>query len=206
MVPINGDPFLHYLISILSRAHINQLILSVGYKKEKVIDFFNNQYLDCNMNYAIEDSPLGTGGAVVNSLEYIHGDYFWLINGDTFFPIDFLYQQDAHFMKSADISIAVKKVEDTSRYGSLRINDENVITEFVEKEKSGSGFINGGVYLVKKSLFSGFEKNLKFSFEDFLNKKVKEIKVLGVASEEEFIDIGTPEDYNKFENLILKGG
>lgn len=115
MAPVGEKPFLHYLIAYLSGQGIRRIIISVGYRKEAIINFFGSHYLDCDIVYAEELSPLGTGGAVVNSLALVQGQYFWLFNGDTFFPVELSLIEKFHFENHADITLGLKKVADADR-------------------------------------------------------------------------------------------
>ncbi len=193
MAPINGKPFLHYIFKELQHQKITDVVLSVGHLKEVVQDFFQYSYLGIQIQYAIEEIPLGTGGGIKNAFEYIDNDAY-VLNGDTFFDIPL------HRLKNenADISIALKLMYQFDRYGTVELNENNKIIAFNEKQPCESGLINGGIYYLRKSLFDRIETGIQFSFEkDILEKHLKDITIQGIVFDNYFIDIGIPEDYRK---------
>lgn len=193
MAPINGKPFLHYVFKELQHQKIKSVVLSVGHLKEVIQDFFCSTYLGIDIQYAIEEEPLGTGGGIKHAFSFVEDDAF-VLNGDTFFDIDLSKLKN----KDVDISIALKPMFNFDRYGTVELNDENRIISFHEKKYCEHGLINGGVYYFKKSLFDKIETAKKFSFEkDILEKHLDELQIQGTVFDNYFIDIGIPEDYNK---------
>lgn len=196
MAPINGNPFLHYIFKELQHQKIKQVILSVGHLKEVIQNFFQHNYSGIEIQYAIEDEPLGTGGAIKHAFNFVNNDAY-VLNGDTFFDIDLSKLKN----ESADIAIALKPMFDFDRYGTVALNDENRITSFYEKKYCDHGLINGGIYYFKKSLFDKIETEIKFSFEkDILEKHLTDLYIQGKIFDNYFIDIGIPEDYEKAQN------
>ncbi|MES2677064.1 MAG: D-glycero-beta-D-manno-heptose 1,7-bisphosphate 7-phosphatase [Pseudomonadota bacterium] len=205
MADINGLPFLSYLFTYLKNHNITDVVLSVGYLHQKIIDYFGNSYLGINIKYAIETEPLGTGGAILNSLKFIDQNQpVIILNGDTFLQIDYQKLSDFHEQKESDLTIVLRHLEDCSRYGSVTIDDKNSIVNFSEKNlTTKSGYINGGIYVINPKIFSNYNLPNKFSFEqDFLSKYLKATKPFGFIAEEYFIDIGIPEDYQKAQDQL----
>ena len=195
MAEINGFPFLKYLLDSLNQQGVTRVILSVGYKQEIIKDYFQDRYLDMTIFYASEDSPLGTGGAIIEALKLTTNNEVYVLNGDTFFDVDLKAMQRFHKETNADISLATKVMQDFDRYGTVKIEARRVVG-FEEKQYQTKGFINGGIYLIKKAVFDPFELNTKFSFEsDFLEKKLQQLMVTAFKSDGYFIDIGIPDDY-----------
>jgi len=87
MAPIQGKPFLHYIFKELQHQNIENVVLSVGYLKELIQDYFQDNYLGINIQYAIEHEPLGTGGGIKNAFSFVEDDAF-VLNGDTYFDIE----------------------------------------------------------------------------------------------------------------------
>ena len=192
MAMINDKPFLYYLLNTLNNQGFNKVILAVGYKKEVIEDYFKNQFKNIKIVYSVEDQPLGTGGAIKKALDYVDESYAYIFNGDTFFDIDF-----SKFKTSKDIAIACKYLENFDRYGKVEITD-GIITSFYEKQSNQSGYINGGVYCIKKDIFKNYNFSEKFSFEkDFLEPYITKLSIEAYCSNSYFIDIGIPEDYYK---------
>lgn len=195
MAEINGFPFLKYLLDSLSQQAVTTVILSVGYKQEIIKDYFQDRYLDMQVLYASEDSPLGTGGAIIQALKLTTENDIYVLNGDTFFEVDLKAMQRLHIETKADISLATKVMQDFDRYGTVKTEAGRVIA-FEEKQYQVEGFINGGIYIIKKAIFDSFQLETKFSFEsDFLENKLEQLIVTAFKSEGYFIDIGIPEDY-----------
>lgn len=198
MADINGKPFICYLFDYLSAYDVKKILLSVGYRYEIIRDYFGSQYKDMDIRYVIEDRPLGTGGALKKALMVAEGEEFIVLNGDTFFCIDLNKMLTFHYEHDADLTIAIKPMNNIDRYGTL-ILDKNRVTGFQEKTFMEFGYINGGVYIISKKIFKSFPEDKKvFSFEvDFLERACLYLKAFAFISDAYFIDIGVPEDYQK---------
>ncbi len=197
MADINGTPFLQYIFNYLKKYNIKKVILSVGYKHEKIIEYFGNKYNNITIEYAIESDPLGTGGAIKFAINKINQDNFFLINGDTFFDVNLKKISDFYFKNNADILLSLKPLTNFDRYGAVEIDNDYNIIKFNEKKYQKQGLINGGVYIINKKIFDKTNKT-KFSFEkDIMEKYLNNIKMIGFISDTYFIDIGIPEDYKK---------
>jgi len=202
MAQVNGHPFLEYLLNYLTGQGIRKVILSVGYKNEQIRDYFKDHFKGMQICYAIEDEPLGTGGGIRNAFLQVEGDMAFTMNGDSLFRLDFNAMRKLHASSEADITIALRYNQDTDRYGTVNIDDKKKITGFIEKiEGSGSGYINGGVYLINRSFFERQNFPVKFSMEkDCFERYCKEAKIYGYLSHGYFLDIGIPEDYLKAQD------
>ena len=203
MAVVNGKPFLTYVLNYLADQGINKAILSVGYLKDQIINYFGGDYKSLKIEYAIENEPLGTGGAVKLSFGFCKQDEVIVLNGDTCFFPDLKAMEDLHFAATADITIAVKQMTDTARYGLVRTDQSGRISDFREKElASGEGLINGGIYLINRKIVNTFSGQ-KFSLEnDIFKKSCSEFKMQAFKSDAFFLDIGIPEDYIKAQTMI----
>lgn len=200
MAPVNGKPFLHYIFQYLKQEQIREVILSVGYKHEVIEEFFGNEYAGIKIQYSVEEEPLGTGGGIKQAFNLVSGPAY-VLNGDTFFGVNLLSLSDFYFDSKSDMVLALKKLKDFDRYGTVQLNAENRITKFDEKKFVQEGLINGGVYFFDKQLFSKAETETKFSFEkEVLEKHTGNLKFTGKVFQGYFIDIGIPEDYNKAQH------
>ncbi len=200
MADVNGKPFLSYLLSFLAKNKVSDIVISVGYLKEKIIKYFKNSYSFLSIEYASEEAPLGTGGAIINSLKKIDKNRPVLtLNGDTFLNINYSSLLKFFEEKDSDFVMVLKNMDDCSRYGKVIINEDCIIESFQEKtNSSGSGYINAGIYIFNPKLLDKFKFNKSFSFEtEFLNKNINTIKAHGFVSNDYFIDIGVPKDYER---------
>lgn len=204
MAPILNTPFLDYQISLLKSNGITNILILTGYKSEIIEKHFSN----CSNIHCIkEPKPLGTLGSILNAYSLLH-DEFFVINGDTFFDIDFniLYQ----FSLDKDAVIALRYTDDISRYGFTKIDKNFKITEFIEKSclpaSTIDGYINGGIYYFKKSIFTSlyklFKNNLHSIEKELFPYLVKNSKLYGLPIGAAFIDIGIPSDYFKAQDYI----
>jgi len=197
MAPINDKPFMEYILAYLASYGIDHVVLSVGYKYEVIKEHFGHTYSGMTLTYAVEKEPLGTGGGIRYAGNFIHDDVYFLLNGDTFFNVNLKDLNEFFNAYKADIAMTIRHMRDFFRYGTVE-HDGCRVTGFAEKRPVSKGYINGGVYLVKKNLLEKFRLNDKFSFEsDFLEKHLNELEVYAMESSEYFIDIGVPKDYEK---------
>jgi len=203
MALISGKPFLEYLLGYLQRNKVTDIILSVGYKSGIIMDFFGNEFKGMSISYCIEDTPLGTGGAIKLAFEQCISNKAFICNGDTYFNVDLTELEHYHLFHNADISISLKEMSDANRYGLVEING-GVVSSFLEKGSKHHGFINGGIYLIEKNIFCDFNLPNRFSFENFLEEQLNKISVYGFPSAGNFIDIGIPEDYESAQVLMPK--
>lgn len=197
MADINGKPFLAYLFHSLSTKGVTKIILSVGYKHDSIINYFLDSYDGMSIAYVIENEPLGTGGALMESLKQVSDANVLLLNGDSFFDVDIKQLFELHALYNFDVTLAVKEMHNFDRYGTVAVENNRVIN-FEEKKYKSYGLINGGVYILKKTLLTNISHAETFSFEtDVLQKYAHQLNVGACIDNGYFIDIGVPEDYLK---------
>lgn len=198
MAPVNGIPFLSYVIAHLQNNKIGHFIFSLGYKSEIIIDFLESAYPDLSKTYVVEKEQLGTGGAIKTACAFVKNKQVVIVNGDTFFNIDI--NKMVHFQErsKADCTIALKLIKNSSRYGKIVINSSGLVKSFTEKSQTSPGYINGGTYVLHVNSFLNEPLPATFSFEkEYLEKNIRVKKIYGIRYNKYFIDIGIPEDYEK---------
>lgn len=207
MAPVAGQPFLYYIFKYLEKQKVSHIILSIGYKNETIKEWVCNNSWPFFVSYAVEDEPLGTGGAIKHALQQTSEEHVLIMNGDTFFDVNLEELYNEHMAKKADLSIALKPMKSFDRYGNVLLDENNRITSFVEKHFCKEGHINGGTYMLNCK--SGLMEQLgdKFSFEtDVLQNQFSNCNMFGYIENGYFIDIGVPIDFEKanleFINLI----
>ncbi|EOI0600656.1 nucleotidyltransferase family protein [Campylobacter jejuni] len=193
MAPINGKPFLAFVLEYLKKQGITEVVLSVSYKYELVQECFKDEFDGMKIRYNIEKELLGTGGAIKDALKLIQNQAY-VLNGDTIFDIDL----KKLVLNDSKICIALKQMQNFDRYGTVNVDDQGIVTSFKEKVFKKRGLINGGLYLLKKDIFDNFDLEKKFSFEEFLQVNHKILKIQTQIFDDYFIDIGIPEDYYSF--------
>jgi len=203
MADIDGRPFLSFLLDYLTNQRVKKVLFSVGYKHEIIENYFGFKYKDIEIEYILEKEPLGTGGAIREALEYARNNDVTVINGDTFFDINLLEMFEFHRKKNSLLTVAVKRMQNCSRYGSVFIQNNKII-HLEEKSLSRSGIINGGIYAINKTISDFLNRySVPFSFEkDFMQKNTQRIDIRPYISDAYFVDIGIPEDYEKAKNEV----
>jgi D-glycero-alpha-D-manno-heptose 1-phosphate guanylyltransferase len=203
MALINDVPFLQILLDDLLMKGISKFYLAVGYKYEVIMDYFGTSYMGCKIEYVIESTPLGTGGAIKQALEQVDSDNVFVFNGDTFFDVDIELMLKQHVENNPEVTLALKPFVNFDRYGTVDVNDDLRITKFTEKQFCKQGVINGGIYLMKTNLFEGLDYPDQFSLEqDYFEKYCSDKQLEGFIDEGYFIDIGIPEDYKKAQEEL----
>lgn len=196
MAPVYGKPFLTYLLDRLIDAGIRRVILATGYKHECIESYFGPSYRGAEIVYSQETTPLFTGGAIRKAAEQIQSEDFVVLNGDTLFDIDFAKLYDFHTKHHAKLSIALRQVADTSRYGSVTCTNDHIVSFSEKAESVGAGDINGGIYMINRSWLLNQDLPSKFSFEkELMQPMAGDPSFYGLSFNTYFIDIGVPEDY-----------
>lgn len=206
MALISNKPFLEYLLIYLKNNGIQRVILCTGYKSEIISDYFGNKFAGLEVVYSVEKEPLGTGGAIFASLKHITSDDIIVLNGDTLFQIDLQNFWAFHKTVKAGLSVALRKINDGSRYGSVKVDDNLRITGFSEKSSNAVNvLINGGIYILTIKDFRKARFPLKFSFEkDYLEYYYPNKQFFGKEYSGYFIDIGIPETYQQAQTDFIE--
>lgn len=203
MAPINGEPFLNYIFSYLKHYGIESVVLSTGYLADKITSYYKNHYSDINIQYTKEEIPLGTGGGIRLAMEKCKSKDVLVLNGDSFFDVNLDVYNQQYDRFQPDCSLALRKVENAARYGTITLGNHADIIAFKEKDgKEKSGLINGGVYILNRETYlSKTLSNMAFSIEkDFFETRINELNIYGFEHQGYFIDIGIPEDYTKAQD------
>ena len=201
MAPIQNKPFLEYLLTDLANKGITRVVLAVGYMHEIIMEYFHNDFLGMELIYSVETTPLMTGGAIRQALALCKEKNVFVLNGDTFFDVPFHAMLQAHLSCGADISLAVKEMFDFSRYGTVEYDENGRITCFREKQPIDQGYINGGVYIIPRTLMIFLPP--VFSFEKLvLEQNFDHHDMHAFPCEGLFIDIGVPEDYQRAQEMF----
>ena len=197
MAPIQGKPFLEYLLNWVLKYPVSKIVFAVGYKADVIKAHFGENFKSIPIVYAEEKEPLGTGGAILNALRYTSNKNVIIINGDTYFPVDLINLVKFHQTSVGALSIALKEMKDFDRYGTVDLVEET-ITGFKEKRPLETGLINGGIYVLNRAFLYQMNLPERFSFEQaVLEEGASTGKLKAMIFTETFIDIGVPDDYKK---------
>jgi NDP-sugar pyrophosphorylase family protein len=199
-----GDaPFLELLIMQLRVQGIRRLVMSTGHLADQIEkQFGDGREWDVAIEYSRENEPLGTAGAVKFAERFIgHASDFLVMNGDSFLEADFQQLVQFHRAYRGLVTMAVCKVSDAGRYGTVQLNGENRIAGFAEKTgDKAPGVINGGVYVFDRAVLQYIPTGPS-SLEKDLFPRLVEPGMYAVEQRGMFIDIGTPEDYARAQQL-----
>ena len=205
MAPVGGKPFLYHILRWLEKYDIGKVVISAGYKADVIEKYFGDSFNRISLVYAVEEKPLGTGGALIFAARQVSGPEYLIVNGDTWFPIDLDIFWSFHSRSGNRFSIALKRMKDFSRYGTVECNGDTII-RFNEKKYCKEGLINGGIYLTDKTFLESWKHQEVFSLEkDLLEKEVGLGMIKCHIFKDPFIDIGIPEDYHKAQSVIEQG-
>lgn len=208
MAPLCGKPFLAVQMDYWLGQGIDRFILSVGYRRDAIMDYFGTQYRGVPISYAIEESPLGTGGGLLLAAQQLlTEDPFLLLNGDTYFSVDLPTLTQKFNDECADWCLAVFRTPPTDRYMGMSTSASNRITSFVSLEKNP--LANGGVYWLRPHAIrelprhSGSPTSLE---NDLLPTALAAgQRMFAVEFLTTFIDIGIPCDYARAQLLLTPG-
>jgi D-glycero-alpha-D-manno-heptose 1-phosphate guanylyltransferase len=199
LAPVGGRPFLHWLLDGLARQGLRRVVLATGYMGDVVQDMLGEAHAGMALVHAREEAPLGTGGALWAALKHVAGERAFVLNGDTWLgaPLAPLAAE----APAADLTLAVRPVEDRARYGSVRVAG-NRIEGLEEKGPSGPGLVNAGVYVARRDLPAKRPMPGAFSLEAQVLAKPGDLDLRAHVTEATFLDIGTPEDFARAQTLI----
>jgi NDP-sugar pyrophosphorylase family protein len=201
LAPVGGRPYLTYLLDLLARAGVGEVVLLTGYRAEQVRGALGDTYAGMRLVHAPEPAPLGTGGAVRRALPLLAAPTVLLLNGDSYCDIDLEAFLASHRWRAADLSLALARVADTSRFGAVQLAADGRVTRFEEKNAAGgAGWINAGVYLVARALLEEIPTEGPVSLErQMFPVWLARHACYGFRCEGRFLDIGTPESYARAE-------
>jgi NDP-sugar pyrophosphorylase family protein len=203
MADLNGKPFLYYLLDQLADAGIKQVVISTGHMALIIEETIGSSYKGLEVDYCREETPLGTAGALKLAGEVMDSPRCLVMNGDSFVKFDPFSLFMFHRRKGANTTILLRKVEDTTRYGTVEIGAEHEVVRFREKGSSaGPGLMNAGVYFVEIGVLERIPDKTPYSLEYDFFPVITGHGLYGCETKGRFIDIGTPESYAKAEKFF----
>ena len=210
MVPVLNTPFLEYVIRYLISHQVRDIILAQGHQAQPIEGYLGNgSQLGVRLYYSIEDTPLGTAGAVKNAERYLD-ETFLVLNGDIFTDLDITAMIDFHREKRAKLTIASTPVDDPTAYGLIETDAEDRITRFLEKPSPNeitTNMINAGTYVLEPDVLAQIPPQTAVSIEreTFPQLLAREEPVYAYSSSAYWIDVGNPEKYLQLHKDLLSG-
>ncbi len=205
MALVGNVPFLEILLRSLARKGVRRCVLLTGHMGDVIEEYFRGlPWKGMDIRCCREESPLGTGGAVKNA-EAFAVDSTLLVNGDTFFDADVEALFRFHREKNARVTLSLRHVSDVSRYGSVVVDENGLIREFLEKEPGvhRPGLINAGLSLLSYETIQELPSGRAFSMEaEIFPGLARSGLMAGLPQAGAFFDIGTPESYADFTAFV----
>lgn len=206
MAPVAGRPFLEHLLDAWIAQGVGELVLSIGYRAEAVSTHFGVRYGGAKIRYAVEDHPMGTGGAIrLASREIPPNTPFLVMNGDTFIDVPLMDLAEFHRARGSEVTLALAPNPGAARFDGVGMDDDSRITSLRGcAPKVGEGWINGGLYLFQDARPLDALESGPCSFEnEVLPGWIAAGRALfGYPVRGRFIDIGVPEDYRAAQALF----
>jgi D-glycero-alpha-D-manno-heptose 1-phosphate guanylyltransferase len=203
MANVNGRPFLDYLLDYVVHSGIRKIVLSTGHMADKIEDHYGNKdWKKAALLYSCEHEPLGTGGAIAMAMQQCEDKEVLVLNGDSFFDVSLRDLNAKHSASNATHTLALRQVENASRYGAVEIDEHRIVSFREKSEVAAPGLINGGIYILNTDVYLMSTQSMStFSIEkDFFEKELHRQMICGFAYKGKFIDIGTPEDYKRAQH------
>lgn len=207
MADVGGHPFMAYLCAALKRQGVRRIVFAAGYMGEMIERYFGDgSAFGFEAVYAHEREALGTAGAIRNALPYTEGDSFFVLNADTYYALDYVHMAERMERAAADMLVVTRVVDNISRYGAVRGTDGWLSAWNEKLESTEPGTINGGVYLMTRSLAREIPAGKVSLEQEMIPRWLTEGRRIALEpSPGYFIDIGLPESYAQFQRDVLSG-
>ena len=163
MLPVANVPMLDYVISHLYRFGISDIVLTLGYYPEQIVEWTKG-YTDISPRYYVENVPLGTAGGV-RAAGSMLDERFIIVSGDALENIDYAAMLESHMRSGKLVTMAVTDVEDARPFGLVHFDKNGAVTELTEKPtRLCEGIVNCGVYIMERKALSQIPHGVKYDF------------------------------------------
>ncbi len=201
LLPVAGRPFLEWLLLLLAEQGVEEAVLTVGYRADAFRGWRASADPPVKVALVEEDEPLGTWGAVPRLLDRLD-PVFALLNGDTILDVPLRRLAAVLSEAGTGAAMALRRVDDASRFGAVELDGPRVVA-FREKAETGPGWINGGVYLMRREVAARFPGPGPMSVErDVLPALVEGRELAALEVDGFFLDIGVPDTYDAAQRLV----
>jgi NDP-sugar pyrophosphorylase family protein len=209
VVPVVDRPFLRHQLDLLSTIGVDDVVFSIAYQPDRVRAVFGDgAVVGKRIRYAVEETPLGTGGAVKNAEPWLD-DVTVVLNGDVLTDVDLPAVLETHRRTRASATIVLTPVPNPSAYGLVETDPDGRVRRFVEKPDPSqitTDTINAGIYILDTSTLGLMPPAVNHSIERafFPALLARGDRVTGYVHRGYWIDIGTPEKYSQVHRDILE--
>ncbi|MFH1970194.1 MAG: nucleotidyltransferase family protein [Verrucomicrobiota bacterium] len=204
LAPIAGRPFLEWQLAWLARHGIRDAHLAAGHLAQAIRDWIASTPLKSKVTISVEPHPLGTGGGLKFTEPFIRTDPYLILNGDSLLPnLDFHALAGVGQTPGTLITLAVTRIKEAGRYGTVEFDARKRVIAFREKTAHTGGWINGGIYLARRTLLTRMEPGKTASLETDVFPALCAEGQLGVfLSEPPLLDMGTPDGIQAMERYL----
>jgi mannose-1-phosphate guanylyltransferase len=207
MLPLVDRPLLAYTFEHLRRYGVRRGIVSCGYLPDQIAEHFGSRYGDLDLEYCIEDEPLGTAGGIALAARDLDST-FYALNGDSLREADLEALVEFHRETGARATILLTPVADPTRYGLVRLGADGRVATFLEKprpEEIDTDLINAGLYVLEPDVLEHVPAGRAVSIErDVFPRLAEDGSVYGLALDGYWLDVGTPESYLQAHRDVLE--
>ena len=209
MLPTAGVPFLTHLIARIRDAGVRHIVLGTSYRAEVFQSYFGDgTALGVELEYVVEDEPLGTGGAIRNVADRLRGDTVMIFNGDVLCGVDLRALLARHHDSAADVTLYLTKVPDPRAFGCVPTDPDGWVTAFLEKDPDPvTDQINAGAYVFKRSVVEAIPAGRAVSVEreTFPGLLAAGALVAGYVDSGYWRDLGRPADFVAGSADLVRG-
>ena len=205
LAKVAGKPFLHWQVAWLQQLGIDNIHLARGYTASVALSWLSdNPVTEVHLSTSAEPEALGTAGGLKFIESFLRSDPVLVVNGDSLLPnLSIAPMIDRHSSAGQMVTIAVVRMTDAGRYGTVESDEDGVVTAFKEKAEQTNGWVNGGVYVVTKDCLRRIETGMKSSLEtDLFPALAQEAQLASVQVQPPLLDMGTPEGLANMEAYL----
>ena len=209
MLPVAGAPFLEHLLARIKEAGMTHVVLGTSFKAEVFEEHFGDgSHLGLEIEYVVEDEPLGTGGGIRNVLDHLRYDRAMVFNGDVLGGTDLQAVLNTHVEQEADVTLHLLRVSDPRAFGCVPTDADGRVSAFLEKtEDPPTDQINAGSYVFNRSVIEKIPAGRPVSVEREIFPGLLEAgaRVFGHVDQAYWRDMGTPADFVRGSSDLVRG-
>lgn len=207
MLPAADRPILEHVLDVLVECGLEELYLIVGYRRERIQEYFGHRYRDVPITYIHQNKQLGSAHALLQAESETNGPIL-VLNGDR--VIDERIVKDVLSGFEGDPTLAVLEHSTPTEYGAVKISGDR-LTEFVEKpETDDFRLINAGVYAFEPSVFDAISRTERrdgeLQLSDVIETLMNDGRVEAVQTDGLWVDATYPWDLLFLTRELLRRG
>ncbi len=211
LLPVVNKPIMEHVLRLLRRHGFNETVVTVQFLASMVRNYFGDgEDFDMSLQYATEETPLGTAGSVKNAQDALQDEPFLVISGDALTDIDLSELVRFHKDNGALVTVGLTRVPDPLEFGIIIVDDDGRIQRFLEKPTWGQVFsdtVNTGIYVMEPEVLSEFAAGepADWSGDIFPQLLERGAPLYGWIADGYWEDVGTHESYLKAQADVLSG-